>query len=646
MTSDNSKEHPNNPQADDIPVKPYISPEQNISEFTLRAVILGVVLALVFGAANAYLGLAVGMTVSASIPSAVMSMAILRGLLKRGTILENNVVQTIGTAGESVVAGVIFTIPALIFMGFSPSWFKIFLIALIGGTIGVLMMIPLRRYLIIKEHKNLPYPEGVACAEVLIAGEKGGTHSRYVFSGLALGGIYEFIRSGMLFIKEAPSIAFEKFMGATIGFSSSAPLLGVGFIVGAKTGAKMVAGGLLAAFVLTPLIKLIGGNGSEIIAPASKLISQMSASEIWDNYIRYIGAGAVALGGLVSALRALPSLFSSAKASISEFRGGFAQGLRIRTDRDLPFPIILTGIILCILGLVLIPGTGLGILGAVLVVFFGYVFVAISSRIVGLVGSSSSPTSGMTIAALLGVSLILKVAGYTGVEGAIAALTIGAVICIAICTSGDTSMDIKTGFYIGSTPLRQQMGFLIGTLTTSLVSGGIVYLFANRLGTQDMPAPQASMMRVIADGVFAGTLPWTFIIIGIFIGVVIELLGMGSLPFAIGLYLPITTSTPILIGGLISFGLYRFFDERRARKKEDRGILFASGLVAGGALMNVLLAIMEVFHLSEDIQIARKIGFTDSSSYLVVSLLIFIVFYGINVYITYKKGPEDEAGSE
>lgn len=646
MTSDNSKENPDNLQSDDIPVKPYISSEQNISEFTLRAVILGVVLALVFGAANAYLGLAVGMTVSASIPSAVMSMAILRGLLKRGTILENNIVQTIGTAGESVVAGVIFTIPALIFMGFSPSWFKIFLIALIGGTIGVLMMIPLRRYLIVKEHKNLPYPEGVACAEVLIAGEKGGTHSRYVFSGLALGGIYEFIRSGMLFIKEAPSVAIERFMGATIGFSSSAPLLGVGFIVGAKTGAKMVAGGLLAAFVLTPLIKLIGGSGSEIIAPASKSISQMSASEVWDNYIRYIGAGAVALGGLVSALRALPSLFSSAKASISEFRGGLAQGSRIRTDRDLPFPIIFAGIILCILGLILIPGTGLGILGAILVIFFGYVFVAISSRIVGLVGSSSSPTSGMTIAALLGVSLILRVAGYTGVDGAIAALTIGAVICIAICTSGDTSMDIKTGFYIGSTPVRQQMGFLIGTLTTSLISGGIVYLFANRLGTQDMPAPQASMMRVIADGVFAGTLPWTFIIVGIFIGVMIELLGMGSLPFAIGLYLPITTSTPILIGGLISFGLYRFFDEGRARKKEDRGILFASGLVAGGALMNVVLAIMEVFHLSEDIQIARKIGFTDSSSYLVVSLLIFIIFYGINIYITYKKGPEDEAGSE
>jgi len=624
-------------------VKPYISAEQNISEFTIRAVILGVILALIFGAANAYLGLAVGMTVSASIPSAVMSMAILRGLLKKGTILENNIVQTIGTSGESVVAGVIFTIPALIFMGFSPSWFKIFLIALIGGVIGVLMMIPLRRYLIVKEHKNLPYPEGVACAEVLIAGEKGGTHSKFVFSGLALGGIYEFIRSGMLFIKEAPSVAFERFMGATIGFSSSAPLLGVGFIVGAKTGAKMVSGGLLAAFVLTPLIKLIGGNAQDVIAPATKSIAQMDASEIWDNYVRYIGAGAVALGGFISALRALPSLVSSAKASLLEFKGGLSAGERIRTDRDLPFPVIIVGVILCIIGLILIPGTGLGILGAILVIFFGYIFVAISSRIVGLVGSSSSPTSGMTIAALLGVALILKLAGYTGVDGAIAALTIGAVICIAICTSGDTSMDIKTGFYIGSTPARQQMGFLIGTLTTSLISGGIVYLFANKLGTQEMPAPQASMMRVIADGVFAGTLPWSFIIIGIFIGIMIELLGIGSLPFAIGLYLPITTSTPILIGGLISYGLYKFYDEKEARKREDRGILFASGLVAGGALMNVFLAILEVFHLSDNIKIAEKIGFTNSNHYLLVSVIIFLIFYGINIFITYRKGESDEA---
>ncbi|GAB6100529.1 oligopeptide transporter, OPT family [Halanaerocella petrolearia] len=576
-------------------VTPYVTAEKSMAEFTWISVVLGVIMTVVFAAANAYLGLKVGMTVSASVPGAVISMGVLRGLLGKGTILENNTVQTITSAGTSLAAGVIFTIPALILWGIEPSLIKMFLISLLGGVLGVLFMIPLRKYLIVEEHNNLPYPEGTACAEVLIAGEEGGAKSKDVFWGLGIGALYKFLSGGMKIWPETVEWSIPNYQGSAIGFNLYPSLLGVGYIIGPKIAVRMLAGGTLGWFVLMPLITNVGAGLTEPLFPASKPIVELGYWGVWDNYIRYVGAGGVAVGGIISLIKALPTIVTSFKAAVSELTTGTKKDIkRLRTNIDLPLKWVIIGAILVILAIAFLPQLPVGILGAVFVTIFGFFFVTVSSRIVGIVGSSSNPASGMTIATLLATSLIMKYLGWTDKSGMIAALSVGAIVCIAIAVAGDTSQDLKTGFLVGATPKKQQFGELIGILISAIFVGGIVLMLHEAYGiaSKELPAPQANLMSMVVKGVMKGNLPWSLVLTGVFSAVVIEMFGIGSLPFAVGLYLPIHLSTPIIIGGLIKLALEKkeFVSEEVKEDKDESGILFASGLVAGDALIGILLA--------------------------------------------------------
>ena len=563
-----------------------------MAEFTFKSILMGIILGIIFGMANAYLGLKVGMTVSASIPVAVISMSILRGLLRRGTILENNLVQTIGSAGESLAAGVIFTLPALIIWGYNISVLKIFVIAVLGGFLGVLFMIPLRRALIVKEHKTLPYPEGRACAEVLKAGDEGGQKAKFVFSGLGFGGIYKFIMDSHSFKlwTESPHWNLKFIPKAVVGFDTLPALLGVGYIIGSRISALMLAGGVTGWLVFIPLISWLGEHISVPIFPAEKLISQMSASEVWSYYVRYIGAGAVAFGGIVSLIKSLPTIISSFKEVIkglSNYNGKKEQ----RRDKDLPPWFILLGSLILILIIWLLPYIPVNLIGAILIVIFGFFFVTVSSRIVGLIGSSSNPASGMTIATLLLTSLIFVALGIKGETGMISALSVGAIVCIAICIAGDTSQDLKTGYLVGATPYYQQIGEFIGVLTSALFIG-ITLIILHKgygIGSISLPAPQATLMSLVVKGVMKGTLPWILVFTGVFVALVVELLGMPSLPFAVGLYLPLSLSTPIMVGGLVRYMVNRF--KKVNEDQSDTGTLFASGLIAGDALLGVIIAI-------------------------------------------------------
>ncbi|SKA06195.1 OPT family oligopeptide transporter [Selenihalanaerobacter shriftii] len=587
--------------------KPYVAADKSMSEFTITSIILGVIMTVVFAAANAYLGLKVGMTVSASVPGAVISMGILRGVLNRGTILENNTVQTITSAGTSLAAGVIFTIPALILLGVEPSMIKMFLIALFGGVLGVLFMIPLRKYLIVEEHGNLPYPEGTACAEVLIAGEEGGAKSKYVFAGMGIGAIYKFLSGGMKVLKESVEWAIPGYQGSAIGFDLYPSLLGVGYIIGPKIAVRMLAGGTLGWFVLMPLITNVGAGLTEPLFPASQPISELGYWGVWDNYIRYVGAGGVALGGVVSLIKALPTILESFKAAVVELTKGLGEDVeKLRTDIDLPIKWVVLGALAVVIAIAFTPLIPVGVLGAVFVAIFGFFFVTVSSRIVGIVGSSSNPASGMTIATLLATSLIMKAIGWTDQTGMVAALSVGAIVCVAIAVAGDTSQDLKTGFLVGATPKKQQLGELIGILVSAIFVGGIVLMLHEAYGiaSKDLPAPQANLMAMVVKGVMKGDLPWALVFTGAFSSLIIEMFGIGSLPFAVGLYLPIHLSTPIMIGGLIKAALNRkSMSEEERSDKDESGILFASGLVAGDALIGILLAALALkgWHTSIDI---------------------------------------------
>ncbi|HID96500.1 MAG TPA: oligopeptide transporter, OPT family [Candidatus Latescibacteria bacterium] len=576
--------------------QPYIPESELTSEFTVTSIIMGSVLGIVFGAANAYLGLKVGMTVSASIPVAVISMGILRGMLRRGTVLENNMVQTIGSAGESLAAGVIFTIPALIIWGLKPEITKIFLISLIGGWLGVAFMIPLRRFLIVKEHKSLPYPEGTACAKVLIAGDTGGVKAKRVFTGLGVGAVYKFLMGGLGLWKEHPQ--WNLFRGANmkIGVDAMPALLGVGFIIGPRIAAYLFAGGALGWLVFIPAITVIGRGLTEPLFPATVPISALDAHGIWTNYIRYVGAGAVSLGGVASLIKAAPTIGRSFKLGFREIIHGLsgANEVRRRTQRDLPMLVVLIGAAAAAVILAFIPQVPVKLIGAILVVIFSFFFVTVSSRIVGLIGSSSNPASGMTIATLLATSLILVAFGWRGQAGMVAALSVGAIVCVAVAIAGDTSQDLKTGFLVGATPMKQQIGEFLGVATSALVVGWTVLILHKGygIGSAELPAPQATLMSMVVKGVMTGAIPWTFVFIGMATALFVELVGVSSLPFAVGLYLPIELSTPVIIGGLV-----RGFVEKRSRGEmlaegREAGVLYGSGLIAGDALVGILLSIL------------------------------------------------------
>lgn len=593
--------------------EPYVKPTQKMAEITLQAVVLGIILSVVFGVANAYLGLKVGMTVSASIPAAVISMAILRGVFKRGTVLENNIVQTIGSTGESLAAGVIFTIPAFFIWnqtipGFSHeiSNLDIIFLSLLGGALGILFMIPLRRYLVQREHGKLRFPEGTACAEIIKAGDEGGGKAKTVFAGLGLSVLYKILMGGFRLWPEIPNTDLKFFKGANIGIDATPALLGVGYIIGPRISALMLGGAVLGYLGIAPLIAYLGAQMPNVVPPADKLISEMTPAELRDNYIKYLGVGAVALGGFVSLIKSVPVIFHSFAVGAKQILGKktteeIAKS-RIRTERELPMGMVILGALVVILLIWAYPGTELHLLGATLVVIFGFFFVVVAARIVGIVGSSSSPVSGMTIATLLVTSVILLSFGISGFRGMVTVMSIGTVVCIAVCLSGDIAQDLKTGYLLGATPRHQQIMEFVGLLFPALMMGFTVFLLNSAFGfvknaTHPTPllAPQANVMSVIVQGVMTANLPWVPIIVGCMLAAAIELVGISSLPFAIGLYLPLNLSTPIMAGGLIALIVRKISKEEIAKKREELGVLFGSGLVAGDALLGVTIAFIIAF---------------------------------------------------
>lgn len=609
---------------------PYVPSEKVMPEFTAVAVIIGIILSIVFGAANAYLGLKVGMTVSASIPAAVISMAIIRVLLKRKSILENNMVQTIASAGESLAAGAIFTIPAIFLWGTVPSVLTMGIITFIGGALGVLFMIPVRRYLIVKEHGVLPYPEGAACAEVLVAGEEAGSGAGLIFAGGAVGLVYKFLGDGLKLWPTEIETEIQGFNGAAVGMDVLPALLGVGFIIGPKISAYMLAGAVLGWLGFIPLITLFGEGLTAPIFPAVDLIKDLGFWGIWTKYIRYIGAGAVAAGGIISLVKALPTIVSSFSQAMKGF-GAKAADKIDRTDIDLPGKWVIAGIVVLVVAIAFIPSIPVKFVGAILIAIFGFFFVTVSSRIVGLVGSSSNPVSGMTIATLLFTTIIMKAVGFSGKEGMIAALCVGAVICTAAAIAGDTSQDLKTGYLVGATPRKQQLGELIGVLSAAVVIGFIMIMLnsAYTFGSKELGAPQATLMKLVIEGIMDGQLPWNLVFIGAATSVVVELLGIPSLPVAIGLYLPIHLSTPIMAGGLVKWILDFIVKDKQANKaKTETGILYSSGLIAGEGLMGVILAILAVANVNLALEKA-PIGQLGALAIfiLVILSLVYFVFW-------------------
>jgi len=648
--------------------QPWVPASEAPAELTFRAVALGSVLGIVFGAASVYLGLKVGLTTSASIPIAVMAITILKKL-GNSTILENNVVQTTGSAGESVAAAVVFTIPALIFLGFPMRIPVTFLIALTGGVLGVLMMIPLRRYLIVKEHGALRFPEGTACAEILIAGEQGGTSARKIFFGIGLGSIFKLSTKLLGLFKDNVGRALSFYPGSRLECETSPELLAVGYIIGYETSVVMVAGGLLAALILGPMVVFFGSHLTEPLAPATTLIRDMDYAGLKDKYLRYIGAGAVAMGGVLGLVRAAPSIWDSLTASVKQLRGGSAGGVSVaRTERDTPITWVVGGSLAIVAFITVVPVFRMNVLGAALIVVFGFLFSVVSARITGLVGSSSCPLSGMTIAVVIGSCLIFLAVGWRGASYSYLALVVAAVVCIAISNAGTTAQDLKTGYLVGSTPRSQQAAILAGVLTSVLAigwttwalnasetkltrlaapvpvpaasitaaedekgpdgktfafvkvgagdvasletgnylvdrtTGTAVFRRVDGIGSRNFPAPQANLMAVLISGLLDQKLPWGLVLIGAAIAVFIELLTGHSLTFAVGVYLPLSTTMPIFIGGLVR----KFADKRYGRAPDDasesEGTLLSSGLIAGGALVGVLVAFLHfpVFGLGFD----------------------------------------------
>ncbi|MGM0379332.1 MAG: OPT family oligopeptide transporter [Bacillota bacterium] len=617
-------------QKDSENFEPFISADRVLPEFTKTSVIIGILMSILFGAANAYLGLQVGMTISASIPAAVISMGIIRVLLGKESILENNMVQTIGSAGESLAAGAIFTLPAMYIwlnewgMG-APNYFTIASIALVGGALGVFFMVPLRKALIVNEHGTLPYPEGTACAEVLLAGEEGGEKAKITFTGLGIGALYKFISDGFKMFSGSVETEIKGFDGAMIGMDLKPALLGVGFIIGKDIAGYMIAGALIGWAGIIPLIAKLGSIAEITMYPASVPISELGPWGIWDNYIRYIGAGAVAFGGMFSLIKSLPLIIKTFKDAIGDYGSG-SGSKNVRTNQDLSMKVVLIGSLVIILIMAMLPIIPVGFGGALLIAIFGFFFATVSSRIVGLVGSSSNPVSGMTIATLVVTAMLFKLTGNDGQAGMLGTLTVGSIICIIAAMAGDTSQDLKTGFLVGATPKKQQYGEMIGAVASALAIGGVLTLLSTTygFGSDMLPAPQATLMRLVVEGVMGGSLPWNLIFIGVGIGVAIEFLGLPVLPIAIGLYLPIHLSTPIVAGGIIRGILDKKkekLNDSSIKQKIEKGILYSSGLIAGEGIIGIVLALFVYFGIDKYINFG--INFGAIGGIIAFGLLIF-----------------------
>lgn len=588
--------------------KPYIAASEFIPEFTPKAIILGALFGILFGAATVYLGLKVGLTVSASIPIAVLAISIFKRFGK-ATILESNIVQTIGSAGESVAAGVVFTVPALLFLAGGRDYFQyfqIFVLALIGGVLGVLFMVPLRRSLIVKEHGNLPYPEGTACADVLVAGEKGGRLARLVYYGLGIAFLYKLLMSIFGLWKDVPGIVFKRdsaLPNGTINGEITPELLGVGYIIGPRIAGVMVAGGVLSWLALIPLITIFGSNLTSPFPPeTTQLISEMTPGNIWNRYIRYIGAGAVTFGGIITLIKTLPTIVSAFRDSFADLRASRAgqQVAQSRTEKDLPMSYVLIGSILLVALMTILPNVPTNLLSAILIIIFGFFFVTVSSRIVGLIGTSSNPVSGMTIATLMATSLLFLGIGWSGDAYQPIALVVGSIVCIAAANAGATSQDLKTGYLVGATPIKQQFGLMIGVLVSTVAIGFTLLLLESTLGIGEatpehptpLPAPQATLMATVIKGLLSQNLPWGLVISGMALAAVVELCGVSSLAFAVGAYLPLSTTTPIFVGGLVKWFVSRKNKSAEEESEAGPGALFSSGLIAGGAITGILVAVL------------------------------------------------------
>lgn len=579
---------------------PVIPATLDIPELTIRSVAVGVAVAIVFGAANAYLGLKVGLTVSASIPAAVAGVAVFQAWRRSSNPLEINIVQTIGSSGEALAAGVIFTLPVFYLWGETPGFWPIFPLSLLGGLLGILFMIPLRRTLIVQEHGRLTYPEGTACAEVIVAAQSEGRQATLLFTGIGVGGLYSVLQTLGLWPSE-PDIALNQAgFRTSIGADVTPELLGVGYIIGPRVAAVLLAGGAVGWLVLIPLIYLFGSVATGPIPPeATVRIAEMDSFTVWGRYIRYIGAGAVGFGGLFTLAQSIPTLWNSVRVPLIAL-GQRERVLRNRTDQDLPLMLVIASLVVIGLLVAFLPlsmgGEPLGILAAVAVVVFSGFFVTVSSRIVGLIGNSSNPISGMTIATVL-VCTFLFGQAYSLEQARVAVLTIGSLVCIAAALAGDTSQDLKTGFLLGANPRNQQIAQVISVVAAALTMSTVLALFRADIVSGTFKAPQANLIRLVIDGILGGNLPWGLVWVGVALAACVEIMGLSTLAFAVGLYLPIHLSIPIMIGGLIRMSVERFSRHEVLESRQQRGVLYASGLIAGGALMGVAAAIATFFNL-------------------------------------------------
>lgn len=598
--------------------RPYVSAKENVRELSLRAIFLGIILSIVFGVGNAFLGLKVGATVSASIPASVMSMALLRIFFHKVTILENNIVQTMASAGEGLAAGVIFTVPALFFAGLSPGQLDIFLLSILGGVLGVALMVPLREHIIVAEHGILPFPEGTACAEILKAGQSKCSEALPAGIGLILGGVYRICMSIFGLWQETAQWTLNWFQKTQFSIDGTPALLGVGYIIGPRISAYMLGGSIFAWWALIPLIHLFGGKTP--VFPGSEAVMAMSADALWSNYIRYVGAGAIAVGGIIGLGRIVPIIGRIGKAIVEEFTQSDQPKKINRLHRDVPYVYLVIAVVLVCLILWVTPLFTLNWFSVLLVLFFAFLFTAVTSYTVGYVGTSSSPVSGMLLTTILITCAIYYLLGWTSAAYLISSLMLGSVVMIAIAIASDTSQDLKTGYLVGATPMKQQIAMVIGVVASALFMGGTIYLLnsAYQFGSTAMPAPQATLLYLVSKGILHGNLPMILIGIGAVLGIAIYILRIPVMPFAIGIYLPLSLNTAIAIGGLVAYFLRRDIQDENVEK---RGILFASGLVGGDSIFGVISALFAVGGLIHTGKPYLPAGF-GTICYLVIGLIL------------------------
>lgn len=619
---------------------PYVPASEAMPELTGVTIFIGCLFAAVFAAANAYLALKVGMTIAAGIPAAILGTGILKFVFKRNNILEANMISAVAAMGESLAGGIVFTLPAIIIWGMKLSFTTIVIVTLLGGLLGILFVVPLRRYLIVEEHGKLAFPESMAASEVLVTGSTGGSGFKTVLTGIFGGALYKLLSGGLLLWAEEPEWTINITQGGKpifqtfFGLDAMASLAGVGFIVGIEASLYMFAGALVATFGLIPLISYIGAGLTTPLFPATEPIAKMTAGAIRGAYIRYIGAGAVAAGGFISLAKSLPTIIKSFKAAMSGI-GGKSESTK-RTELDAPMTWVIGAAVLVFVLSWLLPMINVGVVGAILAVLFAFFFAVVSARICGIIGASNNPVSGMTIATLLFITSVLKATGMTGNAGMVAALIAGAIVCVAVSVAGGSGQALKTTYIIGGTPKKVEIGMYLGVLIGSLAAAAAMLLLINTYGIggeKGIAAPQATLMSMVVKGVMTGELPWSLVLVGMTFGVMIELMGLPVLPVALGIYLPIDLSTGILVGGIIRVLVDKKFknNDKVLKEKTEKGILLSSGLVAGDALMGIVVALLAAAKLSDAVAIGPKLIPNIAGSNWVA-----LVFYMVLAYWIYR----------